>query len=59
MRKFIVKVIIRVTETWEVLACDETEARALFEEGILLRSDGYELEGVDSVDPVDIAPVPL
>jgi hypothetical protein len=55
--KFIVKAIIRTTETWEVLARDEAEARELYEEGLLLSTDGYELEDIHSVEPVGITPV--
>jgi hypothetical protein len=49
MKKFIVQAIIRTVETWEVLARDETEARETYEEGLLLRTYGYEQEGIESV----------
>ncbi len=51
MRTFTVRAIIRTTETWEVLARNEAEASELFEEGRLLRTDGYKLERIDSVEP--------
>ncbi len=56
MMKFIVKAIIRTTETWEVIAHDEAQACKLFEEGQLLNTDGYELERIDSVEPAHSVP---
>jgi len=58
MRKFIVKAIIRTTETWEVIAHDEAQACELYEEGQLLNTAGYELERIHSVEPAYIAPAP-
>jgi hypothetical protein len=50
MQKFTVRAIIRTTETWEVLARDEAEASRRFEDGILLNTEGYKLERIDSVE---------
>ena len=53
MKKFIVKAIIRTTETWEVMARDEAEASERFEEGWLRNTCGYKLERIESVEPAD------
>jgi hypothetical protein len=59
MKGFIVKAIIRTTETWEIYARDEAEAGKLFEEGVLLSTGEYKLERILSVETVDTASNPL
>ena len=58
MMKFIVKAIIRTTETWEVIAHDEAQTCELFEEGQLLNTAAYELERIHSIEPAYIAAAP-
>jgi hypothetical protein len=47
--RFRVLVSVKTVETWEIDARDEAEARELWEEGSLLRTDGYEMEKILSV----------
>jgi hypothetical protein len=48
--KYRVAVSVKTVETWEIDAKDESEAHQLWEEGLLLRTDGYEMEKILSVE---------
>jgi hypothetical protein len=50
--KYKVEVSVKTVETWEIDARNEAEARELWEEGSLLRTDGYEMEEILSVTEI-------
>jgi len=49
LMKYRVVVSVLTKETWEIDAKDEAEARELWEEGWLLRTEGYKIEKILSV----------
>lgn len=50
--KYKVVVSVKTVETWEIDARDESEARELWEDGWLLRTEGYEMEKILSVTKI-------
>ncbi len=49
-KTYIVKAVIRTVETWEVSAHDEAHAIRTFENGMLMKTEAYELERIESVN---------